>query len=380
MSKRGKWDSSSDEDLNKNSNRISTKKLKTDSNQEESRQGAIKPVVSRANTSVQPDLHERAIIDDEKKTRNADLVHSKSTEVLLGLSDYGEDEKPLENIKRSHNPLFDGCRSVNEYVRLNFISEGTYGLVFRAKCKTTNEYYALKQIKFGADATHMGFPLTALRETNILLSLNHPNIMKVKEMVVGSSIDKIFMVMEYADNDLKYCLDQSSHPFSTAEVKQLLIQFLKAVDHMHRHWIIHRDLKPSNLLYSNKGKLTVCDYGMARKYDSPVLKYTREVVTLWYRCPELLLGSQKYSTPLDMWSVGCIFAEMLSTKPLFPGEGEIDQTNKIFYMTGAPSEERWKGWSKLPNAGKISSRVGPRCSLPSRNLTLKSHTVSISMI
>jgi len=130
---------------------------------------------------------------------------------------------------------------------------------------------------------------------------------------------------------------------------------------MHKNWVIHRDLKPSNLLYSNKGNLTVCDFGMARKYNSPVLKYTREVVTLWYRCPELLLGASTYCTPLDLWSVGCIFAEMLSTKPLFPGEGEIDQMNKIFTMIGAPSEEKWKGSTKLPNAGKISSKVGSRC-------------------
>lgn len=258
------------------------------------------------------------------------------------------------------NPLFYGCRSVDEYQRLNFISQGTYGYVFRAKCLQTGQIYALKQVKIGPEANKVGFPLTALRETNILLALNHPNIMKVKEMVVGSSIDKIFMVMEYSDNDLKYCLEQSKLPFSVSEVKQLMYQLLGAVAYMHQHWYIHRDLKTSNLLYSNQGKLTVCDFGMARKYGSPIAAYTKEVVTLWYRPPELLLGSQTYSTPLDVWSVGCIFAEMLLVKPLFPGEGEVDQISKIFRLLGAPSEERWPGYSQLPNVSKVSWRAPSR--------------------
>lgn len=165
---------------------------------------------------------------------------------------------------RKHNPLFDGCRSVDCYQRLNFIDQGTYGMVFKAKCRETNEIYALKQIKFGNEISKVGFPITALREINILLSLNHPIIVKVKEMVVGSSIDKIFMVMEYCENDLKTCMRLAKQSFSTAEIKQLMIQLLSAIEHMHERWYIHRDLKTSNLLYSNKGYLAVCDFGLAR--------------------------------------------------------------------------------------------------------------------
>lgn len=152
---------------------------------------------------------------------------------------------------------------------------------------------------------------------------------------------------------------QAARPFSTAEVKRLLLQLLGAVEHMHGRWYIHRDLKTSNLLYSNSGKLCVCDFGLARTYGSPIAPYTAEVVTLWYRCPELLLGSKVYSTPLDMWSVGCIFGELLTGKPLLPGEGEADQLARIFRLLGAPSEDRWPGVSLLPNFGRVSVSRAP---------------------
>lgn len=259
-----------------------------------------------------------------------------------------------------HHPLFHGCRSIEEYERLNFIDQGTYGFVFKARDKKTREVFAIKQVKLvTSDVGKVGFPITALRETNILLALRHPNIVSVKEMVIGSSNDKVFMVMEYGDNDLKHCMSLATQPFSTAEVKRLLLQLLSAVEHMHNKWYIHRDLKTSNLLYSNAGKLCVCDFGLARTYGSPIAPFTAEVVTLWYRCPELLLGSRLYSTPLDMWSVGCIFGEMLSGKPLLPGEGEADQLSRIFRLLGAPSEDRWPGVSQLPNFSRISASRAP---------------------
>jgi cell division cycle 2-like protein len=201
---------------------------------------------------------------------------------------------------------------------------------------------------------HTGFPITALRETNILLALQHPNIIRVREMVVGSSVDKVFMVMDYMENDLKYSMDSMSQPFTLAETKTLMLQLLQAVDHMHERWYIHRDLKTSNLLYSNSGDLVVCDFGMARKYGSPLQQYTFEVITLWYRPLELLLGSRTYSTAVDMWSVGCIFAEILARKPLFPGEGEVDQITKICRVLGAPNENNMPGVSSLPLTSKIS--------------------------
>ena len=118
--------------------------------------------------------------------------------------------------------------------------------------------------------------------------------------------------------------------FIIGEVKCLLIQLLEAVAHLHDNWILHRDLKTSNILLSHQGILKVGDFGLAREYGSPLKAYTPVVVTLWYRAPELLLGCKEYSTPIDIWSVGCIFGELLTLEPVFQGKFEADQVNKIF--------------------------------------------------
>lgn len=261
----------------------------------------------------------------------------------------------------SYNPLFYGCRSIEVYEPVGRIDEGTYGVVFKARCTITGEIVAVKQVKFGSSAPREGFPMTALREANILLSLRHPNILRVKEMVVGSSFEKLYMVMEYMDMDLKAVMQRRK--FSLSETKRLMLQLLSAMEYMHRCWYLHRDLKTSNLLYNKRGKLAVCDFGLARKYGSPIAPYTQLVVTLWYRAPELLLGATEYSTPIDIWSVGCIMAELLlGGEPLVPGQGEVDQINKIFSLIGSPTEEKWPGCSTLPHIKQGSSWRWPATS------------------
>eukprot|EP00598_Pedospumella_elongata_P006572 CAMPEP_0184974362 /NCGR_PEP_ID=MMETSP1098-20130426/5885_1 /TAXON_ID=89044 /ORGANISM="Spumella elongata, Strain CCAP 955/1" /LENGTH=415 /DNA_ID=CAMNT_0027496943 /DNA_START=6 /DNA_END=1250 /DNA_ORIENTATION=- len=359
--KRGKWDSSDDEsDHGKPVSKQTKKSAVKNVNVEEA------PIAVRVVTEV---VQESAVVVDvEAVVPTSVATNDESMDLEQSIESVCEEPMKLEEVPvepepvqvpapRVHNSIFDGCRSVDCYQRINFIDQGTYGMVFKAKCRETGELFALKQIKFGPETSKVGFPITALREINILLALQHPNIVRVKEMVVGSSIDKIYMVMEYCENDLKKCMQMSKQSFSTAEVKQLMVQLLLAIDHMHQKWYIHRDLKTSNLLYSNKGFLAVCDFGLARKYGSPLAPYTFEVITLWYRPPELLLGQRTYSTAVDMWSVGCIFAEMLTGEPLFPGEGEADQIMKIFKILGAPNEDRWPGFSQLPNVSKISWRV-----------------------
>jgi cell division cycle 2-like protein len=177
--------------------------------------------------------------------------------------------------------MLQGCRSVDEFERLNKINEGTYGVVFRAKDKKTGEIVALKKVKMEKEKE--GFPLTSLREINILLSFHHPFIVDVKEVVVGSSLDSIFMVMEYMEHDLKELMEAMKQPFSQSEVKCLMLQLLEGVKYLHDNWVLHRDLKTSNLLLNNKGELKICDFGLARQYGSPLKPYTSLVVTLWYR-------------------------------------------------------------------------------------------------
>ncbi|XP_075948869.1 cyclin-dependent kinase 11B isoform X8 [Anarhichas minor] len=249
-------------------------------------------------------------------------------------------------------PALQGCRSVEEFQCLNRIEEGTYGVVYRAKDKKTDEIVALKRLKMEKEKE--GFPITSLREINTILKAQHPNIVTVREIVVGSNMDKIYIVMNYVEHDLKSLMETMKQPFLPGEVKTLMIQLLRGVRHLHDNWILHRDLKTSNLLLSHKGILKIGDFGLAREYGSPLKPYTPVVVTLWYRSPELLLGAKEYSTAVDMWSVGCIFGELLTQKPLFPGKSEIDQINKVFKDLGSPSEKIWPGYGELPAVKKMT--------------------------
>lgn len=178
--------------------------------------------------------------------------------------------------------------------------------------------------------------------------------------------------MDYVEHDLKSLMETmrgKKQVFLPGEIKCLMKQLLSAVHHLHDNWILHRDLKTSNLLLSHKGILKVGDFGLAREYGSPLRQYTPIVVTLWYRAPELLLCCKEYSTHIDMWSVGCIFAEFVTMNPLFPGKSEVDQLNRIFKDLGTPSEAVWTGYNQLPAvqkmtfaehpAGRLRTRVAP---------------------
>lgn len=278
------------------------------------------------------------------KQRNRSRPTSPTSELAKDKNqDAGTEDKPNEisEIKAppeedlpNYYPGLHGCRSVEEFRCLNRIAEGTYGIVYRAQDKRTQEIVALKRLKMEKEKD--GFPITSLREINTLLKGQHPNIVTVREIVVGSNMDKIFIVMDYVEHDFKTLMETMQHrkqSFLPGEVKCLTQQLLRAVAHLHDNWILHRDLKTSNLLLSHKGILKVGDFGLAREYGSPLKPYTSIVVTLWYRAPELLLCCKEYSTPIDMWSVGCIFAEFLSMAPLLPGQSETDQLNKIFKVS-----------------------------------------------
>jgi len=258
-----------------------------------------------------------------------------------------------------HNPLLQGCRSVYDtYDRIARLSEGSYGIVWKAKDLATQEIVALKQIKFEDQQQVIqvqGFPVTAFREINVLMALSsHENIVSVKEMVVGTSIDKVFMVMEFFDKDLQEAMKRRKYPnvLRQAELKGVMQQILSGMDYMHSKWFMHRDMKTSNILvHKTTGRVALCDFGLARSFeDPPARNLTQLVVTLHYRAPELLFGEVHYREAIDIWSIGCIFAELIQQKVLLPGEGELDQIDKIFTMLGPPSEESWPDFSELPNA------------------------------
>lgn len=227
-------------------------------------------------------------------------------------------------------------------------------MVFRAKDIQTGEIYAIKKVKLIKEKE--GFPITSIREINLLLGMKHPNIVDVKEVVIGNSLEHIFVVMEYVEHELKDLMDHTKYTFSTSEVKSLMRQLLQAIEYLHNHNIMHRDLKTSNLLYSNKGLLKVCDLGLARKFLGSKRSYTPVVVTLWYRAPEVLLGCDQYTPAIDMWSVGCIFAELVLKEPLFKAQSEIEQIDVIFRTLGNPTSTTWPGWKELKYARNLQPR------------------------
>jgi len=301
--------------------------------------------------------------------------------------DDDDDEEPSGGggrRRRRRVPLFDGCRSVDEFERLDRIDEGSYGVVYRARDNETKEVVALKRVKLTRESCAEGFPITALRETNVLLALSRcEHVVSVKEMVVGREFDKVFMVMEYFDHDLKTCVEKHDGPFPQGDVKSLFVQLLAGVEYLHSKWFMHRDIKTSNLLYQNRtGRLALADFGLARRFGDPPPKkeshrdqqYTRNVVTLWYRCPELLLGATTYAGPdVDMWSVGCVFAELLLRRSLFNAKTELEQISQIFGLLGLPTEDRWPGFKDLPIAQtfkfKAQKRNKLRESLPTTGFT-----------
>lgn len=232
---------------------------------------------------------------------------------------------------------------MDRYLKMEKVGEGTYGVVYKAKDLVTGDIVALKKIRL--DAEDEGVPSTAIREISLLKELAHPNIVRLVNVLLIEN--KLYLVFEFLDKDLRKYSDIVKKNMHKMLIKSYLYQLLKGIYFCHQHRVLHRDLKPQNLLIDRKGNLKIGDFGLARAVGIPIRTYTHEVVTLWYRAPEILLGGRQYSTPVDVWSIGCIFAEMVTCSPLFPGDSEIDQLFKIFRCLGTPNEETWPGVSSF---------------------------------
>jgi len=235
---------------------------------------------------------------------------------------------------------------MQHYSREEKIGEGTYGVVYKAIDRRTNEFVALKKIRLEADEE--GVPATAIREISLLKELDHDNIVRLNDVVHKDK--KLYLVFEYLNQDLKKYMDTAPPSGITPRhVQSFLRQMIAGINYCHSHRILHRDLKPQNLLIDTSGALKLADFGLARAFGVPVRSYTHEVVTLWYRAPEILLGARHYSTPVDVWSIGCMFAELVNKTPLFPGDSEIDEIFRIFRSFGTPNEKVWPGVTSLPD-------------------------------
>jgi len=266
---------------------------------------------------------------------------------------------------------------MEKYQKIEKIGEGTYGVVYKAKNRTSNEIVALKKIRL--EAEDEGIPSTAIREISILKELQHCNIVRLHDVIHTDK--KLTLVFEFLEEDLKKFLDRSPEGLNEHTIKRLLFQLLKGVQFCHERRVLHRDLKPQNLLINTKMELKLADFGLARAFGIPVRSYTHEVVTLWYRAPDVLMGSRKYSTPVDLWSVGCIFGEMAGSRPLFPGTSDADQLTRIFKVLGTPTETTWPSMAELPEyRGQFEKIEGVFPEFPEASLSTEGKALLMSML
>ncbi|XP_072390825.1 cyclin-dependent kinase 14 isoform X6 [Diabrotica undecimpunctata] len=235
------------------------------------------------------------------------------------------------------------------YIKLEQLGEGSYATVYKGFSNLQNQVVALKEIILQEEE---GAPFTAIREASLLKELKHANIVTLHDIV--HTRQTLTFVFEYVHTDLSQYLERHSGGLDPRNVRLFLFQLLRGLLYCHKRRVLHRDVKPQNLLISEIGELKLADFGLARAKSVPSHTYSHEVVTLWYRPPDVLLGSTDYSTSLDMWGVGCIFVEMITGMAIFPGVRDtIDQLDKIFKILGTPTEEDWPGVSQLPGFYKI---------------------------
>lgn len=232
----------------------------------------------------------------------------------------------------------------SKYGDLAQLKTGAFTTIYKARDKLSDTTVAMKKVKISL--TEDGVPTNVLREISLLKHLGkfkHPNIIQLLDICHGPRYDQdmvLYLVFEHVEQDLRNFLQQCPPPgLPKNRVKNIIRQLLQGVDFLHSHRIIHRDLKPENILISNDGTVKLTDFGLARIYDFNSI-LTTKVATLWYRSPEVLLGST-YTSSVDIWSCGCIFAELLTQKPLFPGQNESDQLAQIFGVIGTPAESDW---------------------------------------
>ncbi|KAJ3396796.1 negative regulator of the PHO system [Lobulomyces angularis] len=235
---------------------------------------------------------------------------------------------------------------MDRYTRLEKLGEGTYATVFKGKNRITGDIVALKEIHLESEE---GAPSTAIREISLMKELKHVNIVRLFDVI--HTEQTLTLVFEYMDQDLKKYMDDRGNQgaLDPLLVKNFMFQLLRGIAYCHENRVLHRDLKPQNLLINSRMELKLADFGLARAFGIPVNTFSNEVVTLWYRAPDVLLGSRNYSTSIDIWSAGCIMAELLSGKALFPGKNNEDQLQRIFKLRGTPTEQTWPHVSELPD-------------------------------
>ncbi|KAK0099808.1 cyclin-dependent protein kinase [Cadophora gregata] len=269
-------------------------------------------------------------------------------------------------------------RVIDRYKVIGFISSGTYGRVYKAVGRhgQTGEF-AIKKFKpdkEGEQIQYTGISQSAVREMALCSELSHINVIRLIEIILEDKC--IFMVFEYAEHDLLQIIHHHTqptrHPIPPSTVKSIMFQLLNGCQYLHANWVLHRDLKPANIMVTSSGEVRIGDLGLARLFHKPLhslFSGDKVVVTIWYRAPELLLGSRHYTPAIDMWAIGCIFAELLSLRPIFKGEEakmdskktvpfQRNQMQKIVEIMGIPTKDKWPHLVNMPEYNQLSTLSG----------------------
>ncbi|KAK6465104.1 Serine/threonine-protein kinase BUR1 [Scheffersomyces coipomensis] len=247
------------------------------------------------------------------------------------------------------------------------LGQGTFGVVQKAKDKQTGDLVAIKQLL--NHSAKEGFPITALREITILKQLHHENVLSISKIIfeeprlsnpeaIINTRGCFYTVSHYMSSDLVGLLENPNVNLKLTHIKCIMEQLLTGINYIHQQRYLHRDIKAANILIDSAGVLKIADFGLARVYHghTPELalgpgggerNYTGLVVTRWYRPPELLLGERKYTTAVDMWGIGCVFAELFTRKPILVGQSDAHQAQLVFGLVGSPAS--WTHAASLPN-------------------------------
>mmetsp|Transcript_44259 Transcript_44259/g.116323 ORF Transcript_44259/g.116323 Transcript_44259/m.116323 type:complete len:342 (+) Transcript_44259:132-1157(+) len=242
-----------------------------------------------------------------------------------------------------------------DYVRQEKLGEGTFGKVYRGVIKKTGRVVAIKKL-LKVSSSRLGVELPIIREIMLLQELRQENIIELVEVLCLNG--SVSLVFEYCVTDLEKIIQDRDFSLGAARIKGYMLGTLRGIAYCHESWVLHRDLKPGNLLLTADGIVKVADFGLARLHGSPERRYTGQVVTRWYRAPELLFGAKFYGRAVDLWSVGIIMAELLLRVPFLPGNSDIDQLSRVFTMRGTPTEETWPGVSSLPDYIEFQHQPG----------------------
>ena len=300
----------------------------------------------------------------------------KSSSSMFDSGGQGHDRKPSGNVYQAK------VRIAQKYDIIGFISSGTYGRVYKARQKHpdpdsstgTKELYAIKKFKpekEGDNIQYTGLSQSAIREMALCTELSHPNVVHLAEIILEDKC--VYMVFEYCEHDLLQIIHHHTQPtrrpIPASMIKSILFQLLNGLFYLHQNWVVHRDLKPANIMVTSTGHVRIGDLGLARLFHKPLASLwsgDKVVVTIWYRSPDLLLGARHYTPAIDLWAVGCIFAELLSLRPIFKGEEtkmdskktvpfQRNQMSKIVEIIGMPNRNHWKGLADMPEYNQLQS-------------------------